>query len=43
MQYFMQIPADIKFLTDLMVPPYDDPHGDGTLDTLEYYLVLHQN
>ncbi len=28
----------IKFLTDLMVPPYDDPHGDGILDTLEYDL-----
>lgn len=28
----------IKFLTDLMVPPYDDPHGDGIIDTLEYFL-----
>jgi hypothetical protein len=28
----------IKFLTDLMVPPYDDPQGDGILDTLEYVL-----
>ncbi len=28
----------IKFLTDFMVSPYDDPHGDGILDTLEYYL-----
>lgn len=30
--------STIKFLTDLMEPPYDDPHGDGILDTLEYYL-----
>lgn len=28
----------IVFLTDLMVPPYDDPHGDGTLDMVEYSL-----
>jgi hypothetical protein len=30
--------SKIIFLTDIMVPPYDDPHGDGILDTLEYYL-----
>ncbi len=24
--------SKIIFLTDLMVPPYDDPQGDGTLD-----------
>lgn len=30
--------SKIVFLTDIMVPPYDDPQGDGTLDTLEYYL-----
>ena len=30
--------SDIKFLTDFMVSPYNDPHGDGTLDTLEYFL-----
>jgi hypothetical protein len=30
--------SDIKFLTDVMVPPYNDPHGDGILDTLEYQL-----
>lgn len=30
--------SKIIFLTDLMEPPYDDPHGDGTLDVLEYYL-----
>jgi hypothetical protein len=28
----------IMFLTDVMVSPYSDPHGDGTIDTLEYYL-----
>ena len=29
----------IKFLTDLMTSPYGyDPHGDGILDTVEYYL-----
>jgi hypothetical protein len=30
--------SEIKFLTDLMVPPYDDPQGDGILDTIQYYL-----
>jgi hypothetical protein len=30
--------SEIKFLTDVMVPPYNDPQGDGTIDTLEYYL-----
>lgn len=30
--------SDIKFLTDVMIPPYDDPHGDGVLDTVEYKL-----
>jgi hypothetical protein len=30
--------SEIKFLTDIMVPPYDDPQGDGTLDTIRYYL-----
>jgi hypothetical protein len=32
--------SEIKFLTDLMVPPYppDDLQGDGTVDTIEYYL-----
>ena len=30
--------SDIKFLTDVMVAPYNDPHGDGTVDTLEYFL-----
>lgn len=28
----------IKFLTDLMIPPYDDPEGDGVVDTIEYSL-----
>ncbi len=28
----------IKFLTDIMEPPYDDPHGDGVIDTVEYFL-----
>jgi hypothetical protein len=28
----------IIFLTDVMVSPYNDPHGDGKLDTLEYCL-----
>ncbi len=28
----------IIFLTDIMEPPYDDPHGDGNLNTVEYYL-----
>jgi len=30
--------SEIKFLTDIMVPPYDDPQGDGTLDSIRYYL-----
>ena len=30
--------SKIIFLTDLMEPPYDDPHGDGNLDKIEYYL-----
>jgi hypothetical protein len=30
--------SNIKFLTDLMEPPYNDPHGDGNLDTIQYYL-----
>lgn len=30
--------SDIKFLTDIMIPPYNDPHGDGILDTIEYQL-----
>lgn len=32
--------SEIKFLTDLMITPYGstDPKGDGTLDTLEYFL-----
>jgi len=30
--------SKIKFLTDVMVEPYNDPQGDGTLDTMEYHL-----
>ena len=30
--------SKIRFLTDVMESPYDDPHGDGTLDVIEYYL-----
>ncbi len=30
--------SNIKFLTDLMEPPYNNPHGDGTLDTIQYFL-----
>ena len=30
--------SEIKFLTDLMDEPYDDPQGDGTLDSIRYYL-----
>jgi hypothetical protein len=28
----------IRFLTDVMEPPYNNPHGDGTLDIIEYRL-----
>jgi hypothetical protein len=28
----------LKFLTDLMIPPYDNPRGDGIVDTIEYFL-----
>ena len=30
--------SNIIFLTDLMEPPYDNPHGDGILDTIQYFL-----
>ena len=30
--------SKIRFLTDVLVPPYNDPHGDGVVDTMEYYL-----
>jgi hypothetical protein len=30
--------SKIEFYTDLMVPPYDNPHGDSVLDKIEYYL-----
>jgi hypothetical protein len=30
--------SEIRFLTDLMVPPYDDLQGNGTVDTIRYYL-----
>ena len=32
--------SDIKFLTDVLVTPYNDPdpHGDGIVDTMEYCL-----
>lgn len=30
--------SDIRFLTDVMVPPYDDPQGDSLLDIVEYKL-----
>ena len=32
--------SHIKFLTDLLITPYGslNPSGDGTIDTLEYYL-----
>jgi hypothetical protein len=32
--------SEIKFLTDLMITPFGstDPKGDGTLDTLKYFL-----
>jgi len=32
--------SNIKFLTDLLITPYGDPNpsGDGTLDTIQYYL-----
>jgi hypothetical protein len=30
--------SDIRFLTDVMIPPYNDPQGDGILDTVEYKL-----
>lgn len=30
--------SEIRFLTDVMVPPYDDLQGDSTLDIVEYKL-----
>ena len=30
--------SNIKFFTDLMISPYNDPRGDGILDTIQYYL-----
>ena len=30
--------SKIRFLTDVLVPPYNDPHGDGVVDTMEYCL-----
>lgn len=30
--------SEVIFLTDLMIPPYDDPQGDGIVDTVRYYL-----
>jgi len=30
--------SKIIFLTDIMEPPYGDPHGDGILDTVQYFL-----
>jgi hypothetical protein len=30
--------SSITFLTDIMIPPYDNPRGDGALDIIQYYL-----